>query len=202
MISIIIAIILIAIILFLLFTPIKFMLSLEYKNYFLIKINYLFIKWDNQNKKEKTKNNADKSPQEKKKSKISKAFKKDFSATLSFFLKVISKALKELNFVLSKVRITSLYLQIICAMENAALCAVAFGGISSLIYPVLGILESKTKVSDGAFNLDIRPLYNSTESNLLLSLKLRISPLFLIISALRFFVEYKKIKKEFPDVDV
>ena len=87
-------------------------------------------------------------------------------------------------------------------MENAALCAVAFGGISSLIYPVLGILESKTKVSDGAFNLDIRPLYNSTESNLLLSLKLRISPLFLIISALRFFVEYKKAKKEFPDVDV
>ena len=194
MLYIIIFSLIIAILLFLLLAPIKLSLNMEYKNYFFVKIKYLFISWDNSIKKKKKQ--ASQKSSKKEESKITKAFKSDFIKTLSFFIKLISKVLKEINYILSKTRIKRLYLQIICAMENAALCAVYFGAVSSLIYPLLGILESKTKVSDGAFNLDIRPLYNSTESKLTFSINLRISPLFLLIAALRLYFEYKKTKKE------
>ena len=155
---------------------------------FIFKIKYLFIKIDNQNKKESKK-------EKKATDKKEESDKASFFDKLSYYLKLTKKGLNEAGFILSHTKISNLYLKLICGGADAAFIAVSYGALCSMVYPILGILENKTKVQNGAFDLNIKADYNKKDWEYGFNITLRLSLIFAIIGGIRFYIFYKKETK-------
>ena len=153
-----------------------------------LKVSYLFIK------KDLLKISKNKKKDKEVKKEIKEKEKLPFSKKISSYCFIIREGLKEVNYILSKTKIKNLYLKIICAEGDAAFRAVSFGVISSAVYPLLGIIESKTQVADGAFNLDIRCDYNAKKSEYAFNVTIKLSLIFAIIGGLKFYINMKNHK--------
>jgi len=168
--------------------PATIYLELKKNSNFKYRVKYLFIDTDKfiikkKNKKQKEKDFKDKSA------------KKDdtpLKDKISFYCNIIKKGLYEIKFILSFLKIKNLNLKIICSSSDAAFTAITFGAVCSAVYPLLGFIESLTKVKKGAFNLDIRSDYNSKESDYSFNSTFSLPLIFAIIGGLRFFIFYKK----------
>ncbi len=166
--------------------PATIYLELKKNSNFKYRVKYLFIDTDkfiNKKKNKKQKDFKDKSA------------KKDdtpLKDKISFYCNIIKKGLYEIKFILSFLKIKNLNLKIICSSSDAAFTAITFGAVCSAVYPLLGFIESLTKVKKGAFNLDIRSDYNSKESDYSFNSTFSLPLIFAIIGGLRFFIFYKK----------
>ncbi len=153
-----------------------------------LKVSYLFIKQDllKISKKKKTDKKAQKSTEKKTEEKVS------FTKKITHYCYIISEGLKEVNYILSKTKVQNLYLKILCAEGDAAFRAIAFGLVSSAVYPLLGLIENKTKVTDGAFDLDLKCDYNASESEYAFNVTIKLTLIFAVIGGLRFYFKFKK----------
>lgn len=157
-----------------------------------LKVSYLFIKHDLLKRSDKSNKRTSKkskdSNEKKKKEELS------FSQKIKYYCHIISEGLKAVNYILSKTKVKNLYLKIICAEGDAAFRAISFGVITSAIYPLLGIIENKTQVSKGAFDLDIRCDYNTNKSEYAFNVTIKLSLIFAVIGGLKFYINMKNHK--------
>lgn len=153
-----------------------------------LKVSYLFIKKDLLKISKNKKKDKEVKKETKEKEKL------PFSKKISRYCFIIREGLKEVNYILTKTKVENLYLKIICAEGDAAFRAISFGVISSAVYPLLGIIESKTQVADGAFNLDIRCDYNAKKSEYGFNVTIKLSLIFAIIGGLRFYRKLRLIR--------
>lgn len=186
----IILFLIIALILILLCIPATLYIEKNQGEKLKLKVSYLFIKQDISkfNKNNKTNKNPEK-PKEKKDDK-----EIPFTKKITHYCHIISEGLKEVNYILSKTKVKNLYLKILFAEGDAAFRAISFGVISSAVYPILGVIENKTKVAKGAFDLDIKCDYNANKSEYAFNVTIKLSLIFALIGGLRFYGKLRNLK--------
>lgn len=157
----------------------------------LIKIKFMFFSFENN---EKTMNYISKLRKTKPKAQPQKSTNDDlpFKEKILNACSLISNVIRQVNYLLSHITIDHLYLKIICAEFDAAFTAISYGAICSAVYPLLGIIENKTKVKNGAFNLKIGCDYNSKKSLYDFNITLKLSLIFALIAGIRFLKNNKK----------
>ena len=169
--------------------PVTLYIEKNQKEKFKFNLSFLFFSFDNfKNKSDKKETNSN--------SNESKKDEKDFIKSIKFYSSFISDILEDLSSLLSHIRIKSLSLLIICAEGDAALTAISYGGVCSIVYPLLGIIENKTKTDEGAFDLNIKCDYNDKKSKYAFNSTLKSTPLILIIIGIKVFLKYQKHSKQ------
>lgn len=187
----IILFLIIALILILLCIPATLYIEKNQGEKLKLKVSYLFVKQDILKLNKNNKSNKESEKQEEKKD--NKEI--PFTEKITYYCKIISEGLKEVNYILSKTKVKNLYLKILFAEGDAAFRAISFGVISSAVYPLLGFIESKTQVSKGAFDLNIKCNYNADKSEYAFNVTIKLSLIFALIGGLRFYGKLRSIRK-------
>ena len=190
---IIFGIVLLILIFLILFVPLTFYIEKGQGKKLLIKIKFLFFTFENNEKTMKFLSKFQKEKKQKKEE--NKDIKKEdipFKEKIIKACKLVSNILKQANYVLSHIQVKNLYIKLICAEFDAAFTAISYGAICSAIYPLLGIIENKTKVKKGAFDLKIGCDYNSKKSLYDFNITFSFSLIFVLIAGIRFLKKNKK----------
>lgn len=121
------------------------------------------------------------------------------SDTVSEVTRLVSDLLNEVIYLLPHCTVKNLYLKIKCAEDDAALTALCFGAVSSVVYPLLGFIENKMKVDKGAFDLKIGCDYNSRKPEFDFNATIKVTILFAAIAIIRLII--KEYKSKHPQSD-
>ena len=186
-------IILISLIALILFFPLTLYIEKGQGKKLIIKIKFLFLTFKNDEKamnfisklKTKSGNKKNKEPEAQKEN-------IPFTKKITNTCKLVSNILSQINYVLSHIRIEHLYLKLICAEMDAAFTAITYGTVCSAVYPLLGIIESKAKVKNEAFDLKIGCDYDGKKSLYDFNITLKFSLIFALIAGIRFFIKKNK----------
>lgn len=95
---------------------------------------------------------------------------------------------------LRHIKINKVRLNLTVATDNAAITAIEYGAVCSVVYPLLSFLDS---CADVAFKqINVSSDFDSKESQLEFSLNVRLRVFYLLLAALGAFTEYKKFVEE------
>lgn len=114
---------------------------------------------------------TDQKPQKKKKKKIKFKEQKEKLLDILDWAKIV---LNRLGKLLGGIRVKRLKFNYTASSEDAAKTALEYGTICALVYPIAGIIEAKTNISQNALVLDINCDYDKKESDYLLDVFLRL----------------------------
>lgn len=175
----------------LLLTPITLYIEKLQGKAFKFKISFLTFCFDNNSLKASSKKKVQKPDKEDKEDKEAEETI-PLSQKIKYYVSVIQDFLTKVDRLLSHIRIKNLYLKLVVAEGDAAFSAIAFGSVCSVVYPLLGIIENKTKVDKGAFDLDIRCDYNGKRSEYGFYSTLKLTPFVLLIIGIKAYFKLKK----------
>ncbi|MDO4743396.1 MAG: DUF2953 domain-containing protein [bacterium] len=158
-----------------------------------ITVTYLFIR-KQINKKSKTANErADSNvgkQKPKKKNFVSKLLKdKGPAGAVSDIIFIIKNIFKRVFCLISKFTVTKFNLEICVANKDAATAAIQYGGVCSVVYPVLGFLYSNLNFKNGT-KVNIFCDYEASDSKLDFYSKFYILPVNAIFAACSFIFSY------------
>lgn len=189
----------IAFIFLLLICPLSF--SAVYDGEFELKIKYLFLSFRifppkekkfKKEKRQKKKSEKAKEPkEEKKKNPILDFVKQKGIGGLIEMLKTFAKIIAEtVSSVTKHLVISKLDVNVLVVGDDAADTAMKYGYVCSAVYPLISIIDSNVKKCKHSENIIAG--FNDPEMKILCSVKVRIKPLFLIITAVK--TAFKGIK--------
>ena len=117
-----------------------------------------------------------------------KGFKVALSEITSFIKALILRIKKQLR----HIKITRLCLGIKIATDDAALTAIYYGAVCSVVYPILSLLDSLSNI---AFKqIDIRADFESTKPDFAFSARVKLRLFFLLAAAVAALSEFNKFK--------
>ena len=117
-----------------------------------------------------------------------KGFKVALSEITSFIKALILRIKKQLR----HIKITRLCLRLKVATDDAALTAIYYGAVCSVVYPILSLLDSLSNI---AFKqIDIRADFESTKPDFAFSARVKLRLFFLLAAAVAALSEFNKFK--------
>ena len=94
---------------------------------------------------------------------------------------------------LKTVKFRKVEVGITVASDDAAKTAIEYGAVCSAVYPVLSLLYSKANIKYK--QIDIKSDFNTEKSIFMISLTVNLQIIFLIITGIKVFKEYKDFSK-------
>ena len=195
----ILAIILILIILGLLL-PVRVILA--YTEDFSVAVKFAGITVFSGKKKEQPQKNNQKQEKPKEKPKkteyLKTSFQKlkqkyGFSGAVKEIFCFLNRCIKHLGWFLKTVKFRKVQLGITVASDDAAKTAIEYGAVCSAVYPVLSLFYSKANIKYK--QIDIKSDFNTEKSSFMFSLTVNLQIIFLIITGIKVFKEYKDFSK-------
>ncbi len=126
---------------------------------------------------------------------IRKDKKKDLQEKIIMIKTLLDSSGKAFKYLIKKIRLKDLYINIKVASEDVYECAINFGKINTLIYNILLYLDKNIKVKKKS--ICIIPKYNETKSNYDFSFNLKIKTGIIIFALINILIKYifKNLKK-------
>lgn len=188
-----------ALILLLLFLPVKVFIG--FKEAFEVKIKLFGIKVfeiepESQEKTDealdKMSDKNAKKDTEKKAKKIFSGLKErlGFTGAVKEVFKLLFDCLTHIKFLLRHIKINKIKLNISVASDDAAKTAIEYGSVCSAVYPVLALLDTVPNI--GFKEINIRSDFEGSECDFSFSLQIGIQIFYVLISAFKIYKEYRK----------
>lgn len=137
---------------------------------------------------------ADK-PKEKKESFITRIFKeKGKIGGIKFCFAVLKAGLLRVIWLIKKITVKKLFLDITVSSDDAAGTAIAYGGVCAAVYPVVAIVKENTKV--GISEVNISTDFDKLSPVIKAQIAVKTRLIYALIAAISFVFAYFKIKKE------
>ncbi len=168
-------------------------------------IRFLFFKFKfpktEVTKSHSNKRKTEKSEDSKKKNLIKTMIKeKGFSTAISEIMSVIKSILAQFDKLLKHVKISNLKLLINVADEDPAITAVEYGAVCAAVFPIVRIIESKTKLDRSSSHVSVNSDFLTGKSQFSLSAKIKFRLIFGVLAALNVLKELVKLKIKEKDV--
>ncbi len=119
---------------------------------------------------------------------------KGISQTVSLFSSIIRDALIPIKFFVKHLAVKKFCLNVKVTADDAAKTAIEYGVVTTAVYNLLGFLSSLFYFNFKEVNIFAD--YDAEDSLIFLDFKVKISPLFAIITVCRFAKVYFRYKKE------
>lgn len=117
-----------------------------------------------------------------------------FLGAVRSVLSLMLSFLTHIKAFLRHIKIKRIELLIAVASENAATTAIEYGGICTVAYPMLALIDGCKEIEFK--KIDIKADFKSEKPEFKLSLIIRLRLIFLIITAFKFYSEYKKFAEK------
>ena len=121
-----------------------------------------------------------------------KGFLKTLNESAALILELIKKAFN----LLKKCKLKDLKIDVICAEEDAAKTAIAYGRAYAIISPVLNFVNGVMKVRKKGQKINITPDFNGGEPSFSLEIVLTVSVFRVLIVFLQLMADEKKRKEQ------
>lgn len=112
----------------------------------------------------------------------------DFPNFCKIILSFLKNLFKELKYILKHIKVRKLFTDIVVASPDAAKTAIHYGIICTTFYNLLKYLDSITNIK--IKKIDISSDFEKTKSSFNFSAEIKISPLFILISAIVIMKNY------------
>lgn len=181
----------IAFIFLLLICPLSF--SIVYDGDFELKIRYLFLcfrifppkeKKHRKSKNKKKQKSEKEKPQEEKKNSVFDFVKEKGLSGLTEMLKSLANTVENaVSSITKHLVISKLDVNVLVVGEDAADTAMKYGYICSAVYPLISIIDNHVKKCKHSENIVAG--FNDPEMKIVCAVKIRIKPIFLLITAVK-----------------
>ncbi len=190
--------IILALILLILFLPVKIFIS--FKEAFKIKIKFFGIKVFEIEPQEQEKTDkaldkvSDKNAQKDTENKAKKIFKGlkeklGFTGAVKEIMRFLLDCLTHIKALLRHIKINKIRLNITVASDDAAKTAIEYGSVCSAVYPVLALIDTVPNI--GFKEINIRSDFEGSECDFSFSLQIGIQIFYGLISAFKIYKVYR-----------
>lgn len=185
---IIIAVVL-AVLLFLLLSDLRVKIIYDGKLFLRVGFLCFFYTVVPNKKKKQSKEKASKSDKENVPDSFERLKKeRGLSGAISDVIDVFKNVIDKFKTILKHLRINPFFVKIDVGSEDAALTAIEYGAVCSVVYPFAGLLSSETKLKDP--RIIINADYDNNIANIEFKIGFKIRLIFLIFAATKFFFSY------------
>ena len=155
-------------------------------------------------KKEKPKKKEKKKPKSDKKAKSESPKKENFITRIfkekgkiggvKFCFAVLKAALSKTVWLIKKISIEKMFLDITVSSEEAAATAVTYGTVCAAVYPVIAVIKENTKI--GVSEVNISTDFDKISPIVKAAITFKTRLIYAVIAAVSLFFRYLQIKKE------
>lgn len=175
----------------LLFFPLKLFVSFDED--LNAKITYFGFKINTE--KTPNKSSVEKKQQPKRDNLFKRLYKENsFKEFIDILVTLIKTVFDQLKFIIKHLKVYDLDLRIFVATDDAAKTAIEYGVVSTAVYNALQLVSNITNLK--LKKVDLFSDFESKKSKLKFSVKIKISPIFLIISAIVILKYFTKLSNE------
>lgn len=173
-----------------------------YRDSFSVSVKYGGIKvFDNSKPKKESKAQKTESKKEeiskkpKKENLISKLFKeKGKIEGIKFCFSFIKIAFSKIIWVIRKIKIKKLCLEVSVASDNAASTAIGYGAVCAAVYPTLNLINQNTEI--GIKEINIYTDFDKLSPEIKISFSAKTRLVYAVVSAVALLFAYLRLKKE------
>lgn len=118
-----------------------------------------------------------------------------FTKTVQILFSFVEKLLTHIKKLLRHIKINKVILNLSVATDDAASTAIEYGVVCSAVYPVLALISSVAEIKYKQINVSAD--FNSKKPQFDFKLNVTSRVIFLLIAALKAFMEYKNFTEEY-----
>lgn len=121
-----------------------------------------------------------------------------FSDTAAQVVRIVADLLKEVVLVVKHCKAKRFFIRIVCAEEDAADTAIAYGRCCSVVYPITGYIGSFMKIPERVRKIDILCDYTSQKGEFSFDFEISVRVFRLLVALIRIVVKeaIKRAKEE------
>ncbi|MBO4433541.1 MAG: DUF2953 domain-containing protein, partial [Clostridia bacterium] len=113
---------------------------------------------------------------------------------LKFCFSVLKAALSKIIWVIKKISIKKMFLDITVSSEDAAKTAVTYGTVCAAVYPVVALIKENTKI--GVSEVNVSTDFDKISPIIKAAITFKTRLIYAVIAAVSLFFKYLQIKKE------